>query len=73
MYLSRTWIVLREVLGPLAYGIFFGIIGGMMVFIALKELLPTALKFDKSNGVIIPVFLVLGMVIMAASLLLFLY
>ncbi len=45
----------------------------MMVLITIKELLPTAFKFDKSNGVIIPVFLVIGMVVMAASLLLFLY
>lgn len=67
------WLVLKELLGPLVYGIFFGVIAGMMVLISLKELLPTAFKFDKSNGIVIPVFLIVGMVIMAASLLLFLY
>jgi len=47
---------------------------GMMVFISLKELLPMAYKFDRTRShVIIPIFLVLGMLIMAASLLLFLY
>lgn len=45
----------------------------MMVYISLKELLPTAFKFDKDNKYIVPVFLVVGMVIMALSLLLFLY
>jgi len=68
------WLVLRDRFGPLVYGISFGIIAGMMVFISLKELLPMAYKFDRTRShVIIPIFLVLGMVIMAASLLLFLY
>ena len=47
---------------------------GMMVFISLKELLPMAYKFDRTRShIIIPIFLVLGMLIMAASLVLFLY
>jgi zinc transporter ZupT len=48
------------------------VIAGMMVFISLKELIPTAHKFDK-RGILVAVFLVVGMVVMAASLLLFLY
>ena len=55
------------------YGISFGIIAGMMVYISLKELLPTAFKFDKNNRYIVPMFLVIGMVVMALSLILFLY
>ena len=51
----------------------FGIIAGMMVYISLKELLPTAQKFDKKNSVIVPLFLTLGMAIIAVSLILFLY
>ena len=45
----------------------------MMVYISLKELLPTALRFDKKSGLIVPVFLCLGMVVMAISLSLLLY
>ena len=44
-----------------------------MVYISLKELLPTAQRFDGKNGVLVPVFLTAGMAIMALSLLLFLY
>ena len=43
-----------------------------MVFISLKELLPTAHKFDK-QGILVAIFIVVGMIVMAASLLLFLY
>ena len=44
----------------------------MMVFISLKELIPTAHKFDR-RGILVSVFIVVGMVVMAVSLLLFLY
>ena len=67
------WLVLKDSFGPLVYGILFGIIAGMMVFISLKELLPTARKFDKTKGILVNVFMVVGMVVMALSLLLFLY
>ena len=66
------WLVFKDIFGPLVYGCLFGIIAGMMVFISLKELIPTAHKFDR-RGILVAVFLVVGMVIMAASLLLFLY
>ena len=55
------------------YGVSFGLIAGMMVYISLKELLPTAQKFDKTNGILVTVFLVIGMAIMALSLVLFYY
>ena len=66
------WLVFKDIFGPLVYGCLFGLIAGMMVFISLKELIPTAHKFDR-RGILVAVFLVIGMVIMAASLLLFLY
>ena len=66
-------MLLKDSFGPLVYGIFFGVIAGMMVFISLKDLIPTALKFDKSNGILVSVFLVIGMFVMAVSLILFLY
>ena len=67
------WLVLKDAFGPLVYGIAFGLISGMMVFISLKELLPTARKFDKTKGPLVNGFLVTGMVVMALSLILFLY
>ena len=67
------WLILRDQFGPLVYGVSFGIIAGMMIYISLKELLPTALTFDKKSGLIVPIFLGLGMAVMALSLLLFLY
>ena len=32
-----------------AYGTLFGIVGGMMVYISLRELVPTALKYDPKD------------------------
>ena len=64
---------MRSFFGPVVYGVSFGIIAGMMVYISLKELLPTAHKFDKTNGVLVTIFLIAGMLIMALSLVLFYY
>ena len=66
-----AYVALRGVFSPLVYGICFGLISGMMVYIALKELLPTAYKFESPpHGVLVPFTMVLGMVVMAVSLLL---
>ncbi len=67
------WLVLKDVFGPLVYGIAFGLISGMMVFISIKELLPTARRFDTTGGPLVNGFLIAGMVVMAISLVLFLY
>ena len=66
------WLVLKNSFGPILYGICFGLVGGMMVYISLAELLRTALKFDPKGYVVVP-SLVAGMFIMAVSLLLFVY
>ena len=61
---------LKEVLGAAAYASLFGIVAGMMVTIVLKELLPTAHKYDpKDNYVTASVFV--GAFVMALSLVLF--
>ena len=39
----------------------------------VKELLPTAHKFDKTNGILSTTFIIIGMVVMALSLVLFAY
>lgn len=64
------WLVLREVFTELIYGILFGIVSGMMVYISLKELLPTAHRYDPEDKVT-TIGLVAGMTVMALSLILF--
>ena len=52
------------------YGILFGIVAGMMVVITIDELLPRAVAYDPKNIVTTYAF-ILGMFIIAASLMLF--
>mmetsp|Transcript_23733 Transcript_23733/g.33183 ORF Transcript_23733/g.33183 Transcript_23733/m.33183 type:complete len:363 (-) Transcript_23733:687-1775(-) len=53
-----------------AYGILFGLVSGMMVSICIKELLPTAHRYDPKDKYV-TTWVIIGMVIMALSLLLF--
>jgi len=53
-----------------AYGALFGVVGGMMVYISLKELLPTALKYDRHDQYVTNCMFA-GMAVMALSLILF--
>ena len=64
------YAVLRYVFADLAYGILFGLVGGMMVYISFRELLPTARKWDPEDRVV-TVCTFIGMLIMALSLLMF--
>lgn len=57
-------------MSPLAFAIMFAFVAGMMVYISLRELLPTALKYDPQDTYATSACL-WGMVVMAASLLLF--
>ncbi len=54
----------------MAFALVFALVAGMMVYIAIKELLPMALRYDPTDSVSTN-FCILGMVVMAASLLLF--
>eukprot|EP00438_Fugacium_kawagutii_P013372 Skav216478 [mRNA] locus=scaffold1123:322758:323210:- [translate_table: standard] len=67
-----AWLVLREVIGPVVFAILFGIIGGVMIHISFKKLLPTALQYDPQNKYTAYSFFV-GMAVMAASLVVFGY
>ncbi|PNW75528.1 hypothetical protein CHLRE_12g530350v5 [Chlamydomonas reinhardtii] len=49
------------------FGILFGLVAGIMVYISLKELLPGARRFDPKDKVT-TLMTVLGMVVMSASL-----
>ena len=64
------YLLLRPFFNDITFGILFGMIAGIMVFISIEELLPMAREYDKSKITIIGV--VAGMVIIALSLLLFL-
>jgi ZIP family zinc transporter len=65
-----AYLVLMNHIGPMAYGIVFGFVGGMMCYICLHELIPTAHRYDPEDKVT-TLSVVLGMVIMATSLVLF--
>jgi len=66
------WLVLSHVLGDLVYAILFGGVSGMMVNICAYQLIPTAHKYDPEDKVVSHSILV-GMMIMALSLVIFLY
>ena len=64
------WAVLAQAMADEAYAILFGLVSGMMVIISLKELLPTAHRYDPEDSVV-TYSLIAGMVIIALSLVLF--
>jgi ZIP family zinc transporter len=64
------WAVLANSFSDDMYAILFGIVAGMMVIISVRELLPTAHRYDPEDTVVTYSFMV-GMAIMAVSLVLF--
>ena len=64
------WLFFRNGLNLALYGVLFGIVGGMMVMISLRELLPTAFRYDPRDTVVTN-SLVAGMFVMSLSLVLF--
>ena len=64
------YVLLRAFFTDTVFGVLFAAVGGIMVFIALDELLPTAREYGTGHVAIYGV--VLGMALMAVSLLLFL-
>jgi len=63
------FLILMPFLSPTIFGILFAAVAGIMVFISLDELLPTAEKYGKHHLSIYG--LIAGMAVMAVSLLLF--
>lgn len=63
------FFLLRSVLHEAAFGVMFALIAGIMIYIALDELLPTAHEYGEGHKVIWGVLG--GMMVMAVSLLLF--
>lgn len=64
------WIVLAKSFSDSIYAVLFGMVAGMMVVISARELLPTAHRYDPEDSVATFSFIG-GMMIMAASLVLF--
>ncbi|MCX7880051.1 MAG: zinc transporter ZupT [Ignavibacteria bacterium] len=64
------FLLLRNFLNESMFGILFAFVAGVMVFISLDELLPTAERFGEHHIAIYG--LILGMIVMALSLLLML-
>ncbi len=62
------WFLLRPFFGPTLLGVLFAGVAGIMVFISLDELLPTAREYGEHHLSILGV--VTGMAVMALSLLL---
>lgn len=60
------YLLLRPFLSPTLYGIIFGCIAGVMVYISIEELIPMAREYDKGSTMIIGA--ICGMAIMAFSL-----
>ncbi|HQR73048.1 MAG TPA: zinc transporter ZupT [Sulfurovum sp.] len=63
------YMLLAPLMGELTLGITFGFVAGIMVYISFDELLPTARRYGNDHTVIVGV--VLGMFVMALSLILF--
>jgi ZIP family zinc transporter len=63
------YLILMPFLGPTLFGVLFAGVAGIMVFISLDELLPSAEKYGEHHLSIYG--LIAGMVVMAVSLLLF--
>ena len=64
------YLLLMPFFSPVVFGILFASVAGIMVFISLDELLPSAEEFGEHHLTIIGV--IAGMAVMALSLLLFL-
>ncbi|GMH36182.1 hypothetical protein BSKO_04050 [Bryopsis sp. KO-2023] len=63
------WVLLSN-MGEIAYAVLFAVVAGMMVYIAVSELIPTALRFDPDDKYVTKSCFI-GMAVMAASLLMF--
>lgn len=64
------YIVLANSFSDASYAIMFGLVAGMMVMISVKELLPTAYRYDPGDTVVTN-SLIAGMAVISASLVLF--
>ncbi|MHA2288091.1 MAG: zinc transporter ZupT [Promethearchaeota archaeon] len=64
-----TWLILFPFITPTLLSAMLGVVGGVMVYISLDELLPASRRFGKEHHSILGI--ITGMIIMAFSLALF--
>ena len=64
------WLVLNHSFTGNTNGILYGLVGGIMAYISIDELLPTAIKYDTHGRIVTPC-VVTGMALIAGSLILF--
>jgi zinc transporter, ZIP family len=64
------WAVLSNSYSPTLFGVMYGLVAGMMVMISIRELLPTAHRYDPHDKLVTTSILV-GMLVMGLSLVLF--
>jgi len=64
------WAILAKTMSQMVYAILFGLVAGMMVVISMKELLPTAHRYDPEDTVVTHSFIG-GMALISLSLVLF--
>eukprot|EP00939_MAST-03C_sp_MAST-3C-sp1_P003281 g3281.t1 len=64
------YVILMDHFTDLTFGIVFGIVAGMMIYISFACLLPTAFRYDPDNEVTAPLAVV-GMFVMGLSIVLF--
>jgi len=64
------WLVLANSFSDAIYGLMFGLVAGMMVMISLKELLPTAYRYDPGDTVVTN-SIIAGMAVISLSLVLY--
>ena len=67
-----AWIILKDIMSELVYGILFGLVAGLMVNISIHELIPTAVRYDPIDKVTTSAIFA-GMAVMATSLIIFKY
>ena len=63
------YLILAPYMSPTLYGVIFGMIGGVMVYLALDELLPAAKRYAQGHETVYG--LVSGMTALASSLVIF--
>ena len=63
------WLVLMQVMNELVFGIVFAVVAGIMVYISIAELIPSAREYG--SGGLTTFGIIVGMAVMAISLMLF--
>lgn len=66
------WLILKDVFDENIYALLFGIVSGMMIYICVFQLLPSAHRYDPADG-FVSNGVIGGMAVMAISLVAFKY